>query len=127
MSYDIWLTGKLGGEREVHIEEPGNITYNLDPMFALALDGDPQLGVQGGADVVFHRKNPALKRFIGKRAAEAVVALLAALEKMEREPDRFRVLNPENGWGDYEGAVDYIRRFYVACQRYPEATIGGWL
>lgn len=129
MSYDIWLTGSLGGDGEVQIEEPGNITYNVDPMFALALDGDAAKGIQNGRELILERKGPALKRFIGKRAGDPDVidGLLGALAAMEGEPDRFRALNPENGWGDYEGAVDYIRRFYLACERYPDATIGGWL
>lgn len=120
MSYDISIAG---------IEEPGNYTYNVDPMFAMALDGDAQKGVQDGADLLLRRKDPALKRFIGKRAGDADVIdqLLSAVSAMEGEPERFRALNPANGWGDYEGAVDYMRRFYLACERHPDATIEGWL
>ncbi len=129
MSYDIWLTGSMGGDGKVCIEEPGNITYNVDPMFALALDGDADRGIQNGGDVVLRRKDPALRRFIGKRAGDPDVidALLGAVSVMEGEPEKFRALNPPNGWGDYEGAVDYMRRFCLACEQYPDATIEGWL
>lgn len=128
MSYDIWLEADLGGKERASLDhdDPGNITYNVDPMFALAL-GEPEAGVHSGADVVLHLKEPALKRFIDKPASEAVEPLRRAVERMEADPAPYQALNPENGWGDYEGALDYLKRFLAACERHPKAVIGGWL
>lgn len=122
MSYDIWL--ELEGMRD---DDPGNITYNVDPMFALAIDGDPETAVQNGADVVLHHKDPALKRFVGETASECLPALRRAVEAMEAAPADYEALNPPNGWGDYEGALEYLRRFVAACERSPSATVEGWL
>lgn len=124
MSMDLWLSADLGGvEREaLDWDDPGNITYNVDPMFALALDGDPSAGIQNGAELL-DRKSPALQRFKGKQAKECVVALRAAVERMEATPNAFRELNPPNGWGNYELAVAYLRRFLAACERAPEAYV----
>ncbi len=117
MSYDIWVG---------HSDEPGNITYNVDAMFALAL-GEPEAGVRNGADVVFHLKSPALKRFVDRPASEAIEPLRAAVARMEADPEAYRALNPPNGWGDYEGALDYLRRFLEACEEKPERLVEGWL
>lgn len=38
-------------------------------------------------------------------------------------PDRFKKLNPENGWGNYEGLVKFVSRYLEACRNYPEAII----
>lgn len=117
MSYDIWV-GRT--------DDPGNITYNVDAMFALAL-GEPDEGVRNGGDVVFHRKDPALKRFIDRPASEAIDPLRAAVSRMETDPEAYRVLNPSNGWGDYDGALDYLRRFLSACEEQPDRLVEGWL
>ena len=122
MSYDIWL--ELEGMSN---EEPGNITYNVDPMFALALGGAPAEGVQNARELLIDRKDGALKRFIGKRAGEILATLDDMVIAMEAHPDVYRALNPENGWGNYEGALNYIRRFRDACAESPSAIVNGWL
>ena len=124
MSYDIWLES---GAEDADMDCPGNYTYNVDPMFALALDGDAEQGVQNGGEVVFHRKDPALRRFVGERAGDCYVALCDAVEHMEDHPTTYRALNPENGWGDYEGALTYLRDFRDACLRFPDARVEAWL
>jgi hypothetical protein len=129
VSYDIWLEADLAGEKRARLDgdEPGNITYNVDPMFALALGGESGDGIQNGRELLLDRKDPALKRFIDRPAAEAIGPLTSAVASMEGNPDTYRALNPENGWGDYEGALDYLRRFLAACEAHPNAVIAGWL
>ena len=43
------------------------------------------------------------------------------------DPDRFKALNPENGWGNYESAVMVMSALAIACLLYPDATVDGWL
>jgi len=39
------------------------------------------------------------------------------------EPDRFRQLNPENGWGNYDGLCKFVYEYRNACWNEPDATI----
>lgn len=38
---------------------------------------------------------------------------------LERDPDRFRALNPENGWGDYDGLVVLLREMRASVPEWP--------
>ena len=55
-------------------------------------------------------------------APEAAAKMEAALAKMEAEPERYRAMNPPNGWGDYEGAMRVLRQMASVCREYPKAT-----
>ena len=39
------------------------------------------------------------------------------------EPDRFKQLNPENGWGNYDGLCKFVYEYRNACWDEPDATI----
>jgi hypothetical protein len=39
------------------------------------------------------------------------------------EPDRFRQLNPENGWGSYDGLCRFVYEYRNACWNEPDAKI----
>ena len=39
------------------------------------------------------------------------------------EPDRFKQLNPENGWGNYDGLCKFVYEYRTACWNEPDATI----
>jgi hypothetical protein len=43
---------------------------------------------------------------------------------MEADPEKYRAMNPENRWGDYEGAMGYLRRLAEACAANPRCVIG---
>lgn len=51
------------------------------------------------------------------RARQLIEPLSIGLSLMRREPERFRKLNPTNGWGDYDGFVDWIASYLEACWR----------
>lgn len=65
-----------------------NMTSNVAPMWRLA-----------GAD---------LKELRGRTAREMRVILADAIRIMLIHPEKFKALNPENGWGDYESCVKYL-------------------
>ena len=39
------------------------------------------------------------------------------------EPDRFKQLNPENGWGNYDGLCKFVYEYRNACWDEPNATV----
>lgn len=82
-----------------------NITHNVTPMWRLA----------GCYD--------ALYRMHGRPASEALPALRAGLTAMRSDPNAFRMLNSPNGWGTYEGAVDFLEAVVRAFEAHPDATI----
>ena len=49
--------------------------------------------------------------------------LRRGLHTLLTEPDRFKKLNPENGWGDYDGLVKFVREYLDACIEYPDADV----
>ena len=127
MSADVWLQDEHG-EPIVHTDDPDaqmrdvvpmrcpgqvtatgfNLTYNLTGMLAAA-------GM------------PPWQDLLGQRAADAGTVWRAVHAALVADPDRFRGHNPENGWGTYEDAVEVIGALADACERHPQATVGGWL
>ena len=105
MSYDIRLVINTGGKYLAAVTECKSPTYNLEPMFALALGGNIR--------EVLH----------GIKAADAVPLLEKATKAMKRTPAKFKKLNPENGWGTYEGAVNSLCWLLEVCKEHPLATV----
>jgi hypothetical protein len=90
-----------------------NITYNLTPMLR-----------EAGLFPNAHRD------LWHAPCAEVAGVADAALRRLESDPARFRELNPPNGWGSYEGAVDWVRRLRDLCQSWshiPGARLEGSL
>jgi hypothetical protein len=56
-------------------------------------------------------------------AGQSLPTLQRAVTAMEADPEKYQAMNPANGWGDYEGALDYLRKLRDACAAYPNATI----
>lgn len=117
MGYSFWIQhldcAAVGHDPEKSCcyedDRPGSITYNLSPMFTDVLNG------------VY------LGKFAGAPCVEAAGPLASAAERLRSEPDKYRAMNPENGWGTYEGAVKYLETFAQVCAEHPEAKIGAWL
>ncbi|MFE3583712.1 hypothetical protein [Streptomyces vinaceus] len=111
MSYDVslYLHVDTGGpwapsSDEVCVANVGNYTSNVAPMWA---------------DALGHR----LADLHDRNAGESLPALAAAVRKLRANPDRYRVMEPANGWGDYEGAVAYLAALCDACAVHPKAVI----
>lgn len=110
MSLDIWLYAEvdLGGDEpeQLRVGESFNYTHNVSPMWR-----------EAGC-------YEALYKSAGKEAREFLPALRCAIVEMEDHPGKFKRLNPSNGWGDYNSAVDWLRRVAALFARYPKAKIG---
>lgn len=105
MSADIWLES-ADGDRLA--EEGVNVTYNLSEMLAEA-------GMGRWSD------------YIGMSATEAAGRWEVTLDTLRSDPERFRKMNPPNGWGTYNGAMTALGSLVDICHDHPKAKIGGWL
>jgi len=100
---------------DVTLQQPGmvemytrNVTHNLNKMAE-------------EAGIYKHLWKPET---IGiSKASELIEPLTAALALLESEAERFEVFNPANGWGSYDGFVDFVREYLNACIEYPNSEI----
>lgn len=107
MSLDIWLNLPACDHcgRDESGVYSGNITYNLGPMWREA-------GL------------PYSDEIEGKTAGELVPALESGLVELEADPARFKTMNPSNGWGSYDGLVEFTKRIIAAAKTWPKAIVG---
>ena len=103
MSLDIWLE-----EECVSVVYDGNYTHNVTSMAAEA-GIYKYLWRHGESGVVL--------------AAALVDPLQQAIAYMEREPERFTALNPENGWGSYATFLPWLKGLLSACVDHPCARV----
>lgn len=105
MSYDFSMAANVGGEEPATIDNTWrNYTSNVSPMWSEAL----------GHHITELENRPG---------RECYPLLVAATELMEAQPDRFKAMNPENGWGDYDGALSVLRELASWCRKYPDALL----
>lgn len=78
-------------------------TYNLTPMWRLA--------------GVFN----ASRDLDGQTARSILTRAVEGLSRAVQFPEQFRSLNPENGWGDYEGFVEMLTLLAIRCAENPNA------
>ena len=64
-----------------------------------------------------------LRELNDKKGKEAVKPLCDAINRMKADPEKYKEMNPPNGWGDYEGCLSYLMRFHDACYSNPEEII----
>lgn len=57
------------------------------------------------------------------KAGELIDPLRSGLVLLLSDPERFKAFNPENGWGSYEGLVDFVGEYLAACEAHPDAEI----
>jgi hypothetical protein len=57
------------------------------------------------------------------RAAQLIPMLRQGLENLLINPGHFRSFSPPNGWGTYEGFVDFLKGYLTACETWPEAQV----
>jgi hypothetical protein len=122
MSYDIELKCPTCG---VGPELP-NPTYNLTPIFHLALTNEPlpNPDVSEGAVVVFGAKTDGprgLRVLSGRRAADTLDQLRNAINQL-CDPNReveFRALEPPNKWGTLETAITVVEQLVQTADQYP--------
>ena len=101
-------------------------TYNLTPIFDLALSGEglPNPDVAEVSVVIFGQKTDrprGLRLLNGRTARDTIPELDRAIERLADEGRRaeFVALEPENGWGTLRGATEVIRQLRQLADTYP--------
>lgn len=57
------------------------------------------------------------------QAGQLIAPLAAGIALMKAEPERFKALNPENGWGSYDTFLPWLERYLDACRENPDALV----
>ena len=92
----------------------GNITHNLGKMATQVFlsNGDTLY------DVLWRPEE------VGYYKAEDISALLhEGMVKLISSPLEYKRYNPDNGWGSYDGLVEFVKQYYNACLLNPEAEL----
>lgn len=103
MSLDVTLRA----ERIVEVYED-NITHNLGAMAE-------------AAELYYPLWRP--EEISITTAYQLVPVLKAGLERLKKDPEKFKALNPSNGWGDYDGLVNFVEEYLDSCKDNPDAII----
>ncbi len=105
MSYHVYFTIGTGAGNEVEVDSR-DYTVNVAPMWAKALGGS--LG-----DLI-----------VNQSAAESLEPFIrAGITDMAAKPAMYQVMNPENQWGDYDGALGFLRWVAGTCAAHPKCTV----
>lgn len=108
MSYDVWFETRAPGGESVKVYDAGNYTSNVASMWDFACDC-------AGA--------PHIRDLDGRRCSEVAEALTRAHTAMILARDVLMLGNPANGWGNIDGATDFLGRIQAACHAYPDAIV----
>lgn len=105
MSLDIYLNNGDGYDCCVW---SANITHNVNDMAAIV----------GAYHYLWRPENVGVVR-----AADNIENLRRSLGMMYLNYERMKAMNPENGWGDVNGLIDFTKEYLDACIKYPDAII----
>lgn len=105
MSYDVYLE-IFTGKKFIEVADCGNYTYNVYRMYQNA----------------FSNFN-GIKVLAGMSAKQAIPILESAIKNMKSSPEEYKLLNPSNGWGNYEGALNYLEGILLECKEHPLTEI----
>lgn len=104
MSYDVSLVVDVGGKEPATLLVLNeNYTWNVAPMFLVSVGSTPI-------------------DWDGKSAFDVATICARILYDFNADPEKFRRMNPNNGWGSFEGARDFITKIKLACEDAPKAT-----
>lgn len=84
-----------------------NYTHNCNGMANAVLDADYEQ-VPVFTEVFGKGRTSWWKRLDGLAGPDGAALLDHIIKGLEAEPDRFRAMNPENGWGDYDSFVKVL-------------------
>lgn len=85
-------------------------TYNVSPLFFEAFQGTSL-------------KEGGIRDLNGMRCCVAAPILDVAITRMVLEPDKYRAMNPKNGWGNFEGALETLKTLRAWCEQEPDGQI----
>ena len=56
-------------------------------------------------------------------ASQMIPSLEKGIKELEANPDKYKVFNPPNGFGNYEDFIDFCKSVLQKCRKYPDAVI----
>lgn len=56
-------------------------------------------------------------------AKDLIAPLASGLKLLKSAPEKFKALEPANGWGTYENFVSFVEHYLWACIDHPDAEI----
>lgn len=56
-------------------------------------------------------------------ARDIIVPLREGLERLKADPERFKKYDAPNGWGTYQGLVNFVETYLAACEKYPDSRL----
>lgn len=104
MSHNLYLLIDTGGEGLTCVVSLGDYTSNVSGMWTDAL-------------------GCRLSDLDGRQAADAIPDLSRAVQRMEADPAKYEAMNPPGGWGNYAGALGYLRGLLEGCTEHPKTQI----
>lgn len=101
MSYDVWIACKCC---ESELEPSTNYTYNVSGMLS-------DVGID------WYRQMNRMP------VTDALPILEAAIAKLEADPEKYRAMNPENGWGSYDGLLRWLGVIKDQMHAHPDGMV----
>jgi hypothetical protein len=87
-----------------------NYTHNTSPMIYAVLE-------EAGGEL--HGSVSWWQHLNGMSGSDGAALLHEIIVRLEADPERFTAMNPENGWGSYDGLVRVLREMRVAVPEWP--------
>ncbi len=145
MSLDVYLTVKDkvyepadpkiyiredGQTKEISMEEWKERNPGLEPVTVSSINDDEVYS----ANITHNLNHMADKAGLYKylwcatengitKASQLIEPLKEGLAALRADPEKFKELNPPNGWGTYEGLISFTESYLNACIKYPDADI----
>lgn len=111
MSYDVTFYADVGGKESAPLVGGWrNYTANVSGMWFDAI-GEPGLGELLDPEPVAEIILPQIEK---------------GILNMRANPEKYRAMNPANGWGDYEGALAYLEWIAEGCRQWPKSRVHVW-
>lgn len=104
MSWSVTLTTELDGH-QIIVADGCDYTHNTNRMIR---------------DAGFLGWPYEVHSWTAKKLGEG---LDEAIKNLERDPKRYRAMNPANGWGDYDSLVGVLRELRDQCRTFPSAKV----
>jgi hypothetical protein len=106
VSWNLYLVTKDEDGNEEWKDVISSMTTNLTPMWAKAI---PFLEVS--------------RDFDGKKCEDILLDLQIAVSDVHLNPESYKKLNPDNGWGDFRGFYLSLLDLFTMCRKHPSGRL----
>lgn len=133
----IFIRRNGSGREEISREEWDILHPGVEPVMTPVVDSCGELSTVFSSNITHNLRKMAeaagMYQILWRpdeegiqKAAALINPLEGGLAMLEENPDRFKILNPENGWGDYSGLVKFVKDYLDACKEFPTASVNVW-